>query len=497
MQAIILSTLMVIMTIANIQQDANTNARVISGKVYDDIQQPLIGANVLVKGTTNVTTTDLDGHYEIEVSPQDKYLVVSYTGYRAEQVRIGNSDTIDVTMSAAVMLDEVVVAGNKPKRKKNSTTSSNVNVRESRANGMQQYTDGTRVSGSIMTTQGIHQLAGTATGVAVPNQSDQRRYQNSEDQSNWNTEDYDAIVENSFKSPKLDTYSTFSIDTDGASYSNLRRMLRNGQTPPIDAVRIEEMVNYFKYEYEQPDDEVPFEIVTELASCPWKKEHQLLHVGLQGREIPTEDLPASNLVFLLDVSGSMNAANKLPLVKQSFKMLTGQLREQDRVAIVVYAGSSGLVLPSTSGSDDQAILGALDQLRAGGSTAGAAGIELAYKVAMENFIEGGNNRVILATDGDFNIGMSSDGEMVRLIEEKRESGVFLSVLGYGMGNYKDNKMQKLANHGNGNHSYIDDITEAKKVFVNEFGGTLFTIAKDVKIQIEFNPEEVAGYRLIG
>ncbi|MFZ4770009.1 MAG: vWA domain-containing protein, partial [Ferruginibacter sp.] len=256
-------------------------------------------------------------------------------------------------------------------------------------------------------------------------------------------------------------------------------------------------INYFKYDYPQPKNDDPFSFTTEMSDCPWNANHKLVMIGMQGKKIPVEDLPASNLVFLIDVSGSMGAANKLPLVKASLKMLTEQLREQDKVSIVVYAGAAGLVLPPTSGSDKKAITDALERLNAGGSTAGGAGIQLAYKTAMENFTRNGNNRVILCSDGDFNIGMSSDDEMERLIEKERNSGIFLTVLGYGMGNYKDNKMQKLADKGNGNHAYIDGLSEAKKVLVNEFGGTLFTIAKDVKLQIEFNPTKVQGYRLVG
>lgn len=313
----------------------------------------------------------------------------------------------------------------------------------------------------------------------------------------FNTEDYDNIVENKFLSPSKEPLSTFSIDIDEASYSNVRRYLQNGSLPPAGAVRIEEMINYFDYDYPQPQNGDPFAVITEIAECPWNKQHKLVHIGLQGKQIPVDNLPSSNLVFLVDVSGSMDEPNKLPLVQASLKMLTDQLREKDRVAIVVYAGNAGMVLPSTNGINKTKIKEAIDNLEAGGSTAGGEGIQLAYKVAKENLIQGGNNRVILATDGDFNVGPSSDDDLVRLIEKERKSGIFLSVLGYGMGNYKDNKMQQLADKGNGNHSYIDNINEAKKVLVNEFGSTLFTIAKDVKIQIEFNPQQVQAYRLVG
>jgi Ca-activated chloride channel family protein len=312
-----------------------------------------------------------------------------------------------------------------------------------------------------------------------------------------NTEDYDHIIENKFLTVLQDPLSTFSIDVDEAAYSNVRRFLNKGSLPPAGAVRIEEMINYFDYEYPQPGNEEPFTVNTEIAGCPWNPQHRLIHIGLQGKEIPVDNLPPSNMIFLVDVSGSMDAPNKLPLVQESLNMLVDKLRENDRVAIVVYAGSAGLVLPSTNGMDKSKIKDAINNLRAGGSTAGGAGIELAYKVAADNFIKNGNNRVILATDGDFNVGASSDDELVRLIEEKRKTGIYLSVLGYGAGNYMDNKMQQLADKGNGNHSYVDNANEAKKVLVTEFGSTLFTIAKDVKIQVEFNPAKVQAYRLIG
>lgn len=318
-----------------------------------------------------------------------------------------------------------------------------------------------------------------------------------ESKKEFNTEDYDNITENTFLAATQNPLSTFSIDVDEAAYSNVRRYLENGSLPPPGAVRIEEMINYFDYNYPQPAGDEPFSVNTEIAACPWNPQHRLVHIGLQGREIPMGHLPASNLVFLVDVSGSMDEPNKLPLVQASMKLLTEQLREKDKVAIVVYAGSAGLVLPSTNGMDKATIREAIDRLQAGGSTAGGAGIRLAYQTARENYIKGGNNRIILATDGDFNVGVSSDDELVRMVEEERKSGVFLSVLGYGMGNYKDNKMQQLADKGNGNHSYIDNLSEARKVLVSEFGSTLFTIAKDVKIQVEFNPAKVQAYRLVG
>jgi len=316
-------------------------------------------------------------------------------------------------------------------------------------------------------------------------------------QQDFNTEDYDNIVENQFLTAVQNPLSTFSIGVDEASYSNVRRFIQNGSLPPAGAVRIEEMINYFDYDYPQPQNDDPFTVNTESSDCPWSPQHRLVHIGLQGKKIPVNNLPPANLVFLIDVSGSMDEPNKLPLVQASLNLLTDQLRENDKATIVVYAGNAGLVLPSTSGNNKTKIKEAINALEAGGSTAGGEGIKLAYKIAKENFMKEGNNRVILATDGDFNVGVSSDDELVQLIEDERKSGVFLSVLGFGMGNYKDNKMQQLADRGNGNHSYIDNINEARKVLVNEFGSTLFTIAKDVKIQIEFNPQKVQAYRLIG
>jgi Ca-activated chloride channel family protein len=310
-------------------------------------------------------------------------------------------------------------------------------------------------------------------------------------------EEYENFIENQFESPKSAPLSTFSIDVDNASYTNVRRFINNGQTVPKDAVRVEEMVNFFKYNYPQPQNEHPFSINTDYNDCPWNSNNKIVRIGLQGKDIQTKDLPNSNLVFLIDVSGSMSDSNKLPLLKQSLNILVNQLRKEDRISIVVYAGAAGLVLPSTSGSEKETIINSLDKLNAGGSTAGGAGIELAYKVAQENFIKNGNNRVILATDGDFNVGASSNTDMQTLIEEKRKSGVFLTCLGYGMGNYKDSKMEILADKGNGNYAYIDNIQEANRFLGKEFKGSMFAIAKDVKIQIEFNPSLVQAYRLIG
>jgi len=311
-----------------------------------------------------------------------------------------------------------------------------------------------------------------------------------------NRENYSSITSNSFKNSTDDPLSTLSIDVDTASYVHMRRYLeQSNQFPPKDAIRIEEMINYFSYDYPQPQGDVPFSVTTEISTAPWNKNHQLVHIGIQGKAIDLSEAPASNLVFLIDTSGSMSG--DLPLVQQSLNMLVENLREQDTISIVAYAGSAGLVLPATSGYDKQRIKKAINRLQSGGSTAGGAGINLAYKMAKQNFIHSGNNRVIIATDGDFNVGVSSEGELVRLIESKREDHIFLSVLGFGYGNYQDAQMEQLADKGNGNYSYIDGLLEAKKVLVKEMGGTLFAIAKDVKIQVEFNPDKVKSYRLIG
>jgi Ca-activated chloride channel family protein len=422
----------------------------------------LPGVNVQLKGNATGTATDAKGKYSIQTPATAVTLVFSFIGLNTQEIKIGSRTIINVAMTVdATQLSEVVVTGYGGQRK----------MKKDKAAMGAMYRE--------------YEMA--------PSVAPQDMYQ----QPQWNTEEYDAIQENIFHDALRNPLSTFSIDVDAASYSNMRRFINNGQRPPKDAVRIEEMVNYFDYDYNQPTGEHPFNIITEISTAPWNTKHKLVHIGLQGKKIPTENLPPSNLVFLIDVSGSMSDPNKLPLLKSSFKMLVNELREQDHVTIVVYAGAAGLVLEPTSGTEKKKIIEALDNLEAGGSTAGGAGIQLAYAVAKEHFKAGGNNRVILATDGDFNVGESSNGGMERLIEEKRKAGVFLTVLGFGMGNYKDSKMEILSDKGNGNYAYIDNITEAKKVLVNEFGGTLFTIAKDVKLQIEFNPSKVKAYRLIG
>ncbi|MGV3640082.1 MAG: YfbK domain-containing protein [Adhaeribacter sp.] len=439
--------------------------RSLSGLVTDASDgSPLPGVTVVLKGSSTGTSTDARGQFTLAIPAGSQSLVFSFIGYQSQEVKITNQKTLKVKLQADKHdLEEVVVVGFGTKAK------------SARIGGIAAATAPASQQPSIMI----------------------RGVQPYSPRPEHNTEAYDRIEESIFLDPGKNPLSTFSIDVDAASYSNLRRFLGNGQAPPKDAVRIEEMLNYFSYDYPQPRGTDPLSITTELAACPWNPSNKLLHIGLQGKEIATEELPAANLVFLIDVSGSMGTPDRLPLVKAGFRLLTEQLRPQDRVAIVVYAGAAGLVLPSTPGNQKDRILQAIENLQAGGSTAGGAGIALAYRTAQENFQRGGNNRVILASDGDFNVGVSSDAEMERLIEEKRQAGVFLTVLGFGRGNLKDSKMEKLADKGNGHYAYIDNLQEARKVFVSEFGGTLFTIAKDVKLQLEFNPAHVQSYRLIG
>ncbi|OVE74065.1 hypothetical protein BVX93_00575, partial [bacterium B13(2017)] len=311
------------------------------------------------------------------------------------------------------------------------------------------------------------------------------------------TEAYDQIIDNPFMKVENNPLSTFSIDVDTASYSNLRRFINEGRLPPKDSIRIEEMINYFSYDYSQPRDNVPFSINAEVATCPWQPKHHLMKIGLKGKQIPSEERASSNLVFLIDVSGSMKRYNKLPLLKQAMTLLVNNLNINDRIAIVVYAGREGLVLSSTPCDNKQAILGAINNLYAGGSTNAGAGIQLAYQIAKQNYINKGINRIILATDGDFNVGITNQGDLIRLISDYAKQNIFLTVLGFGHGNYKDSTLEKLADKGNGNYAYIDTLNEARKVLVNQIEGTLITIAKDVKIQIEFNPEHIQAYRLIG
>jgi Ca-activated chloride channel family protein len=453
---------------------------VVTGKITDNKKQPIAGVTVKMKNTKTATVSAADGTYSITVPDEKAILGFSAVGFVTKQVKVGSKKIIDVQLSVTTYaLQEVVVTG---------YSSSQFNVVDS-------Y-DRPVLMKPAYRAELKGALAGKIAGVSIVTGEPELK------KEKYNTtiadrEGYDFIKENAFVKATENPLSTFSIDVDAASYSNVRRLLQQGSLPPAGAVRIEEMVNYFKYDYPQPEGDQPFTVNTEIGNCPWNPDHRLALIGLQGKNIPSANLPASNLVFLIDVSGSMESPDKLPLVQQSMKLLTDQLREQDNVAIVVYAGNAGLVLPSTSGANKITIKNAIDALQAGGSTAGGEGIRLAYKTALAHFKNKGNNRVILCTDGDFNVGTSSDDELERMIEKKRESGVFLTIMGFGTGNYQDAKMQKLADKGNGNHAYIHNLSEAKKVLVSEFGGTLFTIAKDVKLQVEFNPALVQGYRLIG
>jgi putative outer membrane protein len=431
----------------------NAQTLTVKGKVTDAADgSGITGCTVLVKGTTRSTITNVDGEYTIRANKGEK-LIFSYIGYETQTVKV-TSERLNITMQAnSQILEECVVVGY----------------------GMQKQVS----------------MCGAVSNI-MPGIMTRRAYT-----YDMNTEEYKNIEENGFKKVNENPLSTFSIDVDAASYSNMRRYLNRGELPPADAIRTEELINYFSYNYPQPTGKDPIKITTEIGSCPWNKNHRLVRIGLKAKEIPTEKLPVSNLVFLIDVSGSMYGPQRLGLVQSSLKLLVNNLRDADRVAIVVYSGSAGERLPSTSGSDKQKIREAIDELTAGGSTAGGEGIKLAYKIAKKNFVKEGNNRIILCTDGDFNVGVSSNEGLENLIEQERKSGVYLTVLGYGMGNYKDSKMQILAEKGNGNHAYIDNLQEANRVLVNEFGATMYTVAKDVKLQIEFNPSQVQAYRLIG
>lgn len=460
-------------------------------------------ANIAVEANGKevaVGTSNITGEYRIDSLLVGLYSVkVTYVGYQSSEltnVKIENEKTsnVNITMAGTTSLGLVeMIFYSEPLIDPDTKSGSTV----------------TREEYQNMASKNINTVAATTAGIY---QSDNGAYLNvrgARDNSTTlyidgvkiapkaNTEEYQRINENEFKKVKSTPFSTFSIDVDAASYSNVRRYINNGSLPPKDAVRIEELINYFPYNYPRPKENQPFSISTEVSSCPWNKKHQLIHIGLQGKKIETQDLAANNLVFLIDVSGSMDSPDKLPLLRSALTMLVEQLRENDKISIVVYAGEAGLILPPTSGKRKDKIIAAIDNLSAGGSTAGGEGIILAYKIAKDNFIKSGNNRVILATDGDFNVGISSDQELNKLIEEKRNDGIFLTVLGFGTGNYKDSKMEQLADKGNGNYAYIDNILEAKKVLVKEMGATLYTIAKDVKIQVEFNPMHIKAYRLIG
>lgn len=494
----------------------------LSGKVTEsETGDPVLFASIALyqNGVLRTgTESDFDGNYSFaNLDPGTYDLEVHYLGLksvRVEQVQIfaGKAITLDVEMSSdgGILLDAVqVIAYRVPLIEQDNSTQGytltteqirslpardinglaahsaglsqskgdNFNVRGSRGPATHYYLDGQRVGSNLVPT------------VTTPNTPPPPIQQ---DES-----EFSERVENDYLKAQEERFSTFGVDVDRAAYSIVRSYLNRGQLPPTEVIRTEEMVNYFEYDYLQPDDGHPFAVHSELAICPWDAEHLLLSVALQGEDKSLDEMPASNLTFLLDVSGSMGAQNKLPLVKESIRFLIERLRPEDQVAFVVYAGAAGVVLSPTKVSKKEEILSALERLQAGGGTAGEAGIRLAYELAREYFIEGGNNRVILATDGDFNVGISSPDDLESLIEKEKESGVFLTTLGFGMGNFKDNRMERLADKGNGMYAYIDTPEEAKKVFGEELTGSLYTIAKDVKLQLEFSPNTVQSYRLIG
>lgn len=431
---------------------ASAQKSLVTGKVITAKDgQPLPGVTIIIKNTSIGTVSNVSGEFSIQAQIGDT-LVFSFVGLQTRLVKVEKTKLLVKLHGDQNQLEEVVVSGYHTVKKE----------------------------------------AFVGSCVSVKGNSLQRRADYYS-----NTEEYNSFSQNQFRKALDAPLSTFSIDVDVASYSNMRRFINNGQIPPADAIRTEELLNYFTYDYPAPRGNDPVSITTEVSAAPWNPQHRLVHIGIKAKEIAMENLPASNLVFLIDVSGSMSDQNKLPLLKSSLKMLVQKLRPQDRVAIVTYANHTKELLPSTSCEDKQKIISVIESLYASGGTAGGDGIQRAYRVAEASFIKNGNNRIILATDGDFNIGLSSPQELEKLIETKRSSGIYLTVLGFGMGNYKDNRVQTLAEKGNGNHAYIDNLTEAKKVLVSEFGGTLFTVAKDVKIQVEFNPAKVQAYRLIG
>jgi len=472
----------------------------IEGTVRDKAGAPIANAQVTIVGSAWSTLSDSGGRYRLADVPPARYTVrAAFIGYQSVEVkdvrvRAGKATALDLTLeqTAVEIQDGTTMILMSPRGAQAPPPL------EGRSSGVEAGISGgapTAAPGGVgqaKAEQGSSPSA--ARGIARANGL---RLGLQYDAPPMNTENYAAVEESRFLPAASNARSTFSIDVDAASYTNVRRFLTSGQRPPRDAVRIEEFLNYFRYDYPEPKGKDRFSVTTDVAVSPWAPEHRLLRIGIKGKALRTDAVPPSNLVFLLDVSGSMQPPNKLPLVKQAFRLLVQELRPQDRVAIVVYAGAAGLVLPSTPGSDKATILGAIDRLEAGGTTAGGAGLRLAYDMARTHYAREGNNRVILATDGDFNVGESSDAAMVRLIEERRDQGIFLTVLGFGTGNLKDSRMEQIADKGNGHYAYVDNLNEARRVFVREFAGTLVTIAKDVKIQVEFNPAKVAAYRLVG
>jgi Ca-activated chloride channel family protein len=458
---------------------------VIKGRVTGTDNLPLSGVVIMIKGTTVTSMTGTDGNYAITAGLESGVLVFTLRGMKPVEEPIAGRTVINVVMEPDSKVN--------PERKPADTLKNEPVARKDKkpANERVKY-----VAMEIAECESAPVIA-CDQAMSAPAGAYMKSSYHHQPYVEQNTESYADISENGYRDPLREPYSTFSIDVDNASYSNVRRFINLGQEVPADAVRIEEMINYFRYDYPEPSGEHPFSVYTEAGTCPWNSNHYLLHIGLRAKDIDRTEMPASNLVFLLDVSGSMSSPNKLPLLKSAFGLLVNELRGQDRVAIVVYAGAAGVVLESTPGNKKEIIMEAIDRLEAGGSTAGGAGLMLAYKIAEKNFVRGGNNRIILATDGDFNVGVSDNKSMEQLVEEKRGLGIYMTVLGFGMGNIKDDKMEIIADKGNGNYAYIDNIQEARRVLVQEFGGTLFTVAKDVKFQVEFNPAYVKAYRLVG
>jgi Ca-activated chloride channel family protein len=478
--------------------------RTISGRVLDAHGQPLPGVTVLLKGTARGTSTDFDGRYALADVPSPKAtLVFSFIGYvTQERAAPPVGTTLNVVLREDYKsLSEVVITGYGTQKRQDVTGSVSTISAAPPMQQLQGRAAGVAISVAPLSKRASKRARLTSPAIAYDQEAlpapPAAPYPARPEAGAGDT--YAKVQENAFRPVAKEPLSTFSLDVDNASYTNVRRFLTEGQLPPRDAVRAEEMLNYFRYQLPAPPatSPDPVRISAELSDCPWAPGHQLARIGVQAKNIATDRLPPANLVFLVDVSGSMNGDDRLPLVQAALRLLVRQLRPQDHVALVAYAGAAGLVLPPTPGSQPGTILEAIDRLAAGGSTAGGAGLRLAYGVAQQNFRKEGNNRVILATDGDFNVGESSDEAMEQLIVQQRETGVFLTVLGVGRGNLRDSRMELLADKGNGNYAYLDNLDEARRTLVAQFGGTLFTVAKDVKLQVEFNPARVASYRLIG
>ncbi len=530
---------------------------ILNGTVFDELGEPTIGASIkLYKSEAFIagTASNFHGNFTFSV-PAGKYsIVISYAGYadhRIDSLTLWEKKptTMQIKLRLGNMLEEVVVTAYVVDPLKVDETTQgviwhetdnltqdgevqpsppdpsgatpltsndvirlgtrNVNDIASRSKEAARSEVGSQKSQAQYIVDGIR-----VTGELPPETESRMRHQEIGDRGvtapqathptpvheaipTYHNESYPGLVENAFTLPQTAPLSTFGADVDVTAYANVRRFLNMGHQPPAGAVRTEEMINYFNYDYPAPKGNQPVAFTTELGDCPWNSKHKLLHIGLQAKQFEADKLPPSNLVFLIDVSGSMNSPDKLPLLKEGYRLMVEQLRPQDKISIVVYAGAAGTVLEPTSGDNKQIILEAIDNLRAGGSTAGAAGLKLAYQLAESNFIKDGNNRIILATDGDFNVGTTDNETLEEYVDKKRATGIFLSVIGFGTGNFKDARMQALAENGNGNAAYIDNLLEARKVLVEEFGGTLFTVAKDVKLQVEFNPARVGSYRLLG